>query len=207
MASVVPQVVQRIKRDHPALVVEIRDGLSREVVQLVSRGDADFGIGPRPLVPDLAFEHVLRDHYVVAVPPGHPLANRDKVSLNEVKGFPLVAMRHHSNARQVLERAVQDRGQPVLRPSFEVHHLFSIGRLVEAGVGIAVLPQTAIPLVAGAQIVTVAIRPPGVFRDIGFITRREYQYSPAARTFVTIFKSLIAALPARSPVHPYDVAV
>jgi DNA-binding transcriptional LysR family regulator len=207
MASLVPQVVRRINRDHPALVVEIRDGLSREVVQLVARGDADFAIGPRPLVSDLAFEQLLRDHYVVAVPQSHTLAGRDAVSLDELQGLPLVAMRHHSNARQVLERTIQERGRQTLQPRFEVHHLFSIGRMVEAGLGIAILPQSAVPLLAGAKIVTAAIRSPRIFRDIGLVTRREYQYSPAARTFVAIFKSLIAASSATSAAHLYGVAV
>jgi DNA-binding transcriptional LysR family regulator len=202
MASLVPRIVRRIKGDHPALAVEIRDGLSGEVLQLVARGDADFGIGPRPMASDLAFEHLQRDHYVVALPEGHLLSGRVAVSLDELQGIPLVAMRHHSNARQVLERTIQERGQPMLRPSFEVHHLFSIGRMVEAGLGIAVLPQSAIPLIAGAKIVTVAIRSPRIFRDIGFITRREYQYSPAARTFVAIFKSMIAVSPVRSAANP-----
>jgi hypothetical protein len=39
------------------------------------------------------------------------------------------------------------------------------------------------------------------------VTRREYQYSPAARTFVAIFKSLIAASSATSAAHRYGVAV
>jgi len=35
----------------------------------------------------------------------------------------------------------------------------------------------------------VDIKSPRIFRDVGLITRREYQYSPAAQAFVTILKT------------------
>jgi DNA-binding transcriptional LysR family regulator len=192
MALVVPNVVRRITQDHPALEIEIRDVLSGQLEQIVERGEADFGLGPQPLTGELMFEKLHRDYYVVALPLGHPLAGRASISLNELAVYPIVAMRRDANARQVLEQAAQWRRQP-LRPRFEVLHLFSIGRMVEAGLGVAVLPGNAIPIVSSNGIVTVPIKSPRIYRDIGLLTRREYQYSPAAQTFVSILKEVIRA--------------
>ena len=192
MAVVVPNVVRRITQDHPSLEIEIRDVLSGQLEQIVERGEADFGIGPRPLSGELMFEKLQRDYYVVALPHGHPLADRASISLNELAVYPIVAMRRDANARQVLEQASQWRRQP-LRPRFEVLHLFSIGRMVEAGLGGAVLPGNAIPIVSSSRIVTVPIKSPRIYRDIGLLTRREYQYSPGAQTFTSILKEVIRA--------------
>lgn len=188
MAVVLPAVVRRIMQDYPTLDVQIMDVLSGQVLQLVTRGDADFGIGPRPPTGDLAFELLHRDRYVAIVPQGHPLVGRDAITLDDLADYPLIAMRRDANARQVLDQAVQRRRQP-LRPRFEVLHLFSVGRMVGAGLGVAVLPQSALPIVRSSRIATVDIRSPRIFRDIGLITRRGYRYSPAAKTFLEIFKA------------------
>jgi len=191
MASLVTRAVRRISEEHPALEVQIMDVLSGQVVQLVARGDADFGIGPRPMAEDLSFTRLHRDRYVAVVPHDHPLVGRGAITLNELATYPIVAMRRDANARQVLDQTIRRR-EP-LRPRFEVLHLFSVGRMVEAGLGLAVLPRSAIPVTASSRIATVEIKSPRIYREIGLITRREYQYSPAARTFVDIIKTLIRA--------------
>jgi DNA-binding transcriptional LysR family regulator len=190
MASLVPNVVRRMSLDHPALEVEIHDVLSAQVVQLVARGEADFGIGPRPSDTGLSFALLERDYYVAVVPDGHELASRSAVTLGDLADYPIVGMRRVANARQVLDQATQQRRTPLV-PRFEVLHIFSIGRMVEAGLGIAVLPRSALPVIGGSRVATVDIRSPRIHRDIGLITRREYQYSPAARTFVSVLKAMM----------------
>ena len=198
MATLASNVLRRIGQDHPGLDVQIFDVLSGEVVQLVARGDADFGIGPRPTDTSLKFALLQRDYYVAVVPQGHALAGRNAIALNDMTAYPLVAMRRDANARQVFDQATRRRRQP-LRARFEVRHIFSIGRMVEAGLGVAVLPRSALPVIAGSRIVTIDIRSPRIFREIGLITRREYQYSPAANTFVAMLKQYMRESGSISP--------
>jgi DNA-binding transcriptional LysR family regulator len=138
-----------------------------------------------------------RDYYLAALPKGHVLAGRNAVSLGDLADHPIIAMRRDANARQVLDQVIQRRGEP-LRPRFELLHLFSVGRMVEAGLGVAVLPESAMPIVMSSSIATVEIRSPRIFRDIGLITRRGYQYSPAANIFVKLLKASMQANGART---------
>jgi LysR family carnitine catabolism transcriptional activator len=190
MTVLVPNVVRTIHEKYPTLEVEILDVLSGQVVQHVARGDVDFGIAPRPMTGDLSFTLLHRDHYVAAVPQGHPLAGRKAITIDELTAYPIVAMKRDSNARRMLDAAMSRRGL-TLRPRFEVLHLFSVGRMVEADLGVTALPLSAVSSLASTRIATIEIKSPRVFREIGLIKRREYQYSPAAQTFVSILKNLM----------------
>ena len=190
MTTVIPTVVSRISQLHPGVDVEIRDVLSGQLDQLVARGEADLGIGPRPADAHLSFLRLGRDDFVAAVPIGHPLAQREVIGLRELLAYPIVTTTRNTSARTVLE-AASHRLHQALRPRFELVHHFSVGRMVEAGLGVTALPRSAVPGL-GKGIVTVDIRSPRISRDLGLMTRREYQFSPAAQAFVTVLKTVFA---------------
>jgi LysR family carnitine catabolism transcriptional activator len=190
MARVMPSVIVRLERDYPAVEVDIRDVLSGQVEQLVTQGDADYGIGPRPQGGDLLFEEIERDYFVAAVPRSHVLAGRKWIELGELASFPILTVTRDANARHILDRAIQKLRSPV-KPRFELTHHFSVGRLVEAGLGLTVLPRTALPSLASDGIVAVDIRSPRIFRDIGVLSHRGYRPSPAAQAFMSVLKTVL----------------
>jgi len=191
MANVVPKVVQRLNQLHPGLEIEIWDVLSGQIDQLIARGEADLAIGPRPTGANLSFSQLERDYFVAAVPIGHPLAERDTITVRELLAHPLIVTSRNTSGRLVLDRAISQL-HLTLRPQFELVHHFSVGKMVEAGLGVTMLPRSAVPSLASTSIVTVEIKSPRIYRDLGVITRREYQFSPAAQAFVTVLKTFFA---------------
>ena len=204
MAAAVPHVVRRMTEQHPGLEIEIRDVLSGQIDQLIVSGEADIAIGPRPTGANLSFMQLQRDDFVAAVPLGHPLAGRGTITMRELTAYPIITTARNTNARVVLERAMSQSPQP-LRPRFELVHHFSIGRMVEAGLGVTLLPRSAVPSLASTSIVTVDVTSPRISRDLGVITRREYQFSPAAQAFVTILKTFFAVPAERADEPPKAV--
>ncbi len=200
MTTVVPNVVQRISQLHPGLEVEIKDVLSAQLDQLIVRGEADLGIGPRPADSHLAFERLGRDDFVAALPTGHPLAGREAISLRELLAYPIVTTTRNTSARMVIERASHQLHQ-TLQPRFELMYHFSVGRMVEAGLGVTALPRSAVPGLASQRIVTVDIKP-RITRDLGLITRRGYQFSPAAQAFAAVLKAEFAKPAERDDTPP-----
>lgn len=198
MATVVPKVIQRINHLHPGLEIEIRDVLSGQLDQLIVRGEADFAIGPRPVGTNLTFTRLERDYFVAALPLDHPLAGRGSINLRELTAYPLITTIRNANGRVVLDRAI-DQLRLTLRPQFEFVHHFSVGKMVEAGLGVTVLPRSSVPSLASRGIVTVDIKSPRIFRDLGVIARREYRFSPAAQAFVTVLKTFFP-----TPGEPQD---
>jgi LysR family transcriptional regulator, carnitine catabolism transcriptional activator len=188
MANVVPKVVQRLNQLHPALEIEIWDVLSGQIDQLIARGEADLAIGPRPSGANLSFSHLERDYFVAAVPIGHPLAERGTIGFRELLTHPLIVTSRNTSGRLVLDQAISQL-HLTLRPQFELVHHFSVGKMVEAGLGVTMLPRSAVPSLASTSIVTVELKSPRIYRDLGVISRREYQFSPAAQAFVTVLKT------------------
>jgi LysR family carnitine catabolism transcriptional activator len=191
MAMVVPTVIKRVRELHPGLEIEIRDVLSAQLDALITSGEADFGIGPRPSGTQVTFTRLERDDFVAAVPHDHPLAGREAISLKELAEYPIITTTRNTNARTVLERALGELHQAV-QPAFELVHHLSVGKMVEAGLGVTLLPRSAVGSLSSARIVTVELKSPRIFRELGLITRREYQFSPAAQAFVTVLKQLFA---------------
>ena len=189
MADVVPNVVRDLSDKFPAVELEIRDVLSKEVEQLVERGDADFGIGPQPKSPGLSFKKLMRDYFVAAMPANHPLAHRRSVDLDEILKYPLLTMTSDANARFILDQAVQ-RLRRSISPRLELVHNFSAGRLVAVGVGVTIVPAMAIPSL-GAGITIADVRSPRIFREIGLMSRSNYQPSPAAQTVIGMLRETI----------------
>ncbi len=192
MASIVPQAVRSVAAEFPAIEIEIRDVLSGQLEQLVDRGEADIGVGPQPPSRTLAFTRLIRDHFVAAVPAGHALAGRRTVDLEELLKQPLVATNTDANARSILDRTLQRLRRPVM-PRFELIHHFSVGRLVAAGLGVAILPGMAVPTLGAEGIRIVEIKSPRIFRDIGIVSRPNYRPSPAARAFLAVLDRVIKA--------------
>lgn len=196
MATVMPKAIQRIHELHPGLEIEIWDVLSGQLDQLIARGEADLALGPRPTGTNLSFIHLERDYFVAALPKGHPLADRGAITFRELTAYPLILTPRHTNGRRTLDQAVEHL-HLTLRPQFELVHHFSVGKMVEAGFGVTVLPRTAVPNLSIHGLVTVDLKSPRIYRDLGVITRREYQFSPAAQAFVTVLKSLFAPVAER----------
>ncbi len=203
MASVIPKVVQRLNQLHPGLEIEIWDVLSGQIDQLIARGEADLAIGPRPTGANLSFSQLERDYFVAAVPIGHPLAERDTIGFRELLAHPLIVTSRNTSGRLVLDRALSQL-HLTLRPQFELVHHFSVGKMVEAGLGVTMLPRSAVPSLASTSIVTVEIKSPRIYRDLGVITRREYQFSPAAQAFVAVLKTCFAPAVGRDDETPKE---
>jgi len=201
MASVVPMAVQRLNQLHPGLEIEIWDVLSGQIEQLMGRGEADLAIGPRPTDANLSFMQLERDYFVAALPLGHPLAERGAVTLRELMAYPLITTTRSASGRAMLERAFNQM-HLTLRPHLELIHHFSVGRMVEAGLGVTAVPRSAVPSLASNGIVTVDIKSPRICRDLGVITRREYQFSPAAQAFVSVLKTCFGPSAEREDAAP-----
>jgi DNA-binding transcriptional LysR family regulator len=105
------------------------------------------------------------------------------LSWSDLEGQPLVAVSRTSGNRILLDAALVRAGVS-LSWSYEVTHLSTSLGLVEAGLGISVLPQLATPQAEHPIIVTRPIGNPEVSRTIGVVRRRGGRLAPAAERFL-----------------------
>ncbi len=123
---------------------------------------------------------MLQDPFVVACTKDHPLAKRRKVHWEELGQHSYITLAQGSGNRLQIDLALaQGRSQP--RWFCEVHHVPALVRLIEAGLGVGVVPRLAMPRQGHPTLVSVALHEPDVSRTLGLIKRRGRALTPAAR--------------------------
>ena len=191
-----PQVLRDYHRLYPNIVLRIVDEGANGVLAAVARSEADFGlnyIGTQE--PDVDFEPILKEPFVLACRRDHVLAKRKKVSWAELNEHEYMTVTKASGNRMVLDQALTDTP---LRPRWfcEVRHVLTIVGLVEAGLGIAAVPRLAMPPADHPLLVSVPLVEPAVERTIGLIRLRARHLPPAAQQLYDMIRAM-GSVPAR----------
>lgn len=131
---------------HPSIRVELSEHTSREVVDALLTDRSDLGIFEGGYdssgVDSVAYR---RDELVLIVPPGHELARRRAVHLEQVLDLELVALPLDTAIQRQLDRSAAALGRR-LRTRIRVHSFDAVCSLVAAGAGVGVVPRGAADL-------------------------------------------------------------
>ena len=184
-ATVVPRAYARFARSHPGIRLKLLDTLSGPAFDMVRAGQVDFALtAANPAYPDLDYQPLASDGFVLLLPQHHPLARgRKALRWPDVTAFPHISMPLPSSVRQYADAALLEHGIR-FAPQFELEHLASIKALVAAGLGVAALPELAANVGPDTGIVRRRLTAPDLRRPIGLVTLRGRSLSPAASEMV-----------------------
>jgi DNA-binding transcriptional LysR family regulator len=151
--TVLPVVLAEFQRLHPDVHVALAVSDTQHVVEQVARREVELGVvGASRRHRGVVFEPFFRDEVVLAVPRGHRFAGRT-VTLEELKGEPLVLMQEGAGVRQVIEEELRAAGLRLrdLDVRLELGLQESARSAVVAGYGVTFISRSAIEadLVAG----------------------------------------------------------
>jgi len=178
-----PNAIARFSKAWPRIRIRILDVGANEALEAVARGDADFGINFLGTShPDMEFIRLTDDPFVLACRHDHALAARKRVSWRELDTQRVITVGRNSGNRVLIDNALAQHGTR-LNWSYEVSHLSGSLGLVEAGLGVAVLPKLATPARGHPILRTVPLVEPQVSRTIGLVQRRGATLPPAAAHF------------------------
>lgn len=185
-ANLLPGALARLRAAHPGIRVMVRDAVARRVAALVKAGEAELGIGhaagPEP---ELEETPLSEDSLVAVLPPGHAFAAMASLTLPALAAAPLVLTDPESSLRALVEQAFAAAGLSV-RPAYEATYMSTAVALVRAGLGIAVLPATAVELRVAPLLETRPIDTPLLRRRIVLLRRRGASLSPAAEALAEV---------------------
>lgn len=191
-ASRLPAVLAEFERRHPDVFVQVRELYAKEILEALRADAADFGIGPLPrTAPEFDSRVLFRDGFCAVVARDHPLATRRQVAVAEIVDEPILAMPGSSETRGLVEEAFATAGRQ-LRPKYEMLHHQNLVAMAAAGLGIAVIPETALAGHdgAGEGYRVLRLTKPDIRRTIGIITLKGHRASPAATAFTTVLAEL-----------------
>lgn len=184
-----PQIVAECGRQFPYVTLGLRDDVQGDIVRKIRSGEVDFGVIIGPSADDdLEAETLMADSFCLVMRADHPLAARDEAGWADLDGEPLVMLDRASGSRPLIDAALNEQGVHA-RIVQELGHPATVYGLVEAGVGISVLPRLALPLPAGSSLVA---RPlvPRAERTVELVRRRDRSLSPAAEAVWSLIRQV-----------------
>lgn len=187
-AGWLPGVLQVFMQRHPGVALEVADVLSEPCIARVASGAADFALAAiRADTPDLQAEPFCADGFHLVCRADHPLAQRRRVVVADLQGWPFVHLARHSSVRQYLDAAFfPDTMQTLV----EVEQLATVMGLVAAGLGISVVPALSLFHFDKPNLVTRPLRLPGLDRQIYLVRRRERSLSVAAQALYALMQDM-----------------
>jgi DNA-binding transcriptional LysR family regulator len=183
-----PGLVSAYRLDHPGIELHVRDGVHGTVIEDVRSGAADFGITYLDDLPDPFLSvRVGREDFTVVLPKNHELARKKTLSLSDLKDVPLVSLPSDSRTRRVIDGAASSVGI-TLNHVVTVSQFATMLGFVRAGIGLAIAPKSGVASFLGKELSAVPIRGRPLARDLGIITLKEREPSPAATGLMSLIK-------------------
>ncbi|MBY4897179.1 LysR family transcriptional regulator [Cupriavidus sp. AU9028] len=191
-----PERLHAFHRRYPRVEVALLERSTADTIRACLDDRADLGVGvARPASPGLQTWPFASDPLNVVVPTGHPLARRRKLRYAEVLAYPLVVVQPGGALDQDLREQAANLRLPI-------HHGVTVSsfeagcRMVEAGLGIAVLPTSASAAYAGTRrFVRIPLDEP--WRD-----RQLLVYAPYKLPRLRAVSAIIGALAASGDAMP-----
>ena len=176
---------------YPAVELEIRNGTSQGVLELLHGGRVDVAFSSQKPDPEL-FEtrRCFETHLVFVAAPDYDCDFHQPYTLPQLSRFPLILLDHKASSRRYLERIFLEQGVE-LRPAFELGtHDLQIA-LARIGLGVAIVTEefSRSGLERGVirKLSTAQDIPP---RSVELCTLRGVGLTAAARRFVELLGPL-----------------
>lgn len=185
IAEHLPPDLAEFSRRHPEIGISLEDQTSAEAQRSVAEGRADVAIFVPPLrEPSLATRHYRDGTLVLVTPPGHELSGRAQVRFAELLDFDFIGQHTGAALQETVLAQATEQGRP-LRARVQVRGFDAIAQLVEADLGIALLPSLVARRLARLfRIDIIALDEPWAQRDYLVGVRAQEVLPPVVRRFV-----------------------
>lgn len=185
ISECLPPDLAAFSRSHPQIRISLEDLTSAEVQAAVAEGRADAGICVHPLVDNrLDVRRYRRGALAAMVPARHPLARRRKLRFETLLEHDIVGLHAGAAAHELMRAEAEGHGRP-FNARLQVRGFDAIAQLVEAGLGVAVLPAAPAERFARVfGVVVVALDEPWAERDYLLVVRRQDVLPTVVQRFV-----------------------
>lgn len=184
-------VIEEFRRRHPLIKIEVQRGVASRIPKQITAREVELGvISFTPNDDSIRAVPVMDDELVFVVSPSHEFASRQEVSVKELGDQIFVAHNAPSPYRRRVIEAFE-KHKTKLNIAIELPSLEAIKRMVERGVGVALVPR----LSANAEIASGRLKALSVIglkleRKLNIVYRRNSELSHAAKEFLAVAREL-----------------
>lgn len=179
--ALISDLIVKFRMAHPNVDLEVTDEGSSQLMEMLTKGDLNLALFGLPEGPDVRF-HALplfQERFVIAVPPNHPLAEKNVVSCRDTHDLAYVN-RSNCEYYDFARRQLRDQGVR-WKQVFSSERDDWVQGMIKAGMGMGFFPELS---VTDPGLVTRRLVDPEFVRTIMLVTVRGRPHSPAVGAFV-----------------------
>jgi DNA-binding transcriptional LysR family regulator len=185
LTEFLPEALSAFLAEHPQVSIDLEERLSDEIVGQIAEGVGDLGIVAGTVDTGRLETYPFRsDRFVLVTPKAHSLAGKASIAFAEVLDHDFVGLDRTSALQRFLAGKAARIGRP-LRLRVQLRSFDAVCRMVEAGVGLGIVPETTAQRAGRTMaIATVALEDPWAARDLTLCIRSLKDLPPSARQLV-----------------------
>ncbi|MDO4925929.1 MAG: LysR family transcriptional regulator [Turicibacter sp.] len=180
--SVLVREIQGYIVKNPHLSFRIHEGSTYEIIDLLLAHNIDVGIVRTPFDQSQVEIYELRKEAMVAVGKDQYL-NPSMTQMKNYKNLPLII--HQRYLPLVTDYCLNLHFNPFIKMSSDDCRTSLIW--AKLGLGIAIIPQSALPLVNDTDLIAVTLEDQELYTNIVFITRRQEKLNPRIKELIQQF--------------------
>jgi DNA-binding transcriptional LysR family regulator len=182
-------VIAAFRGLHPSIKIEVQRGVASRIPKQITAREVELGvISFVPHDDTLRSVPVMADELTLVVSPQHRFAGRRSVSIKDLGDQSFVAHNAPSPYRQKVIETF-DKYKTRLEIAVELPSLEAIKKLVELGVGVALVPRlSAQSEIAAGRLIALSVTEMKLERKLNIIYRRNSELSHAAKAFLEVAK-------------------
>ncbi len=184
-------VIREFRQLHPNIKIEVQRGVASRIPKEITAREVELGvISFKPNDDSLRSVSILTDELLLIVAPTHSFASRKSVSIKELGDEIFIAHNAVSPYRHKVIEAFE-KNNTTLNIAVELPSLEAIKRLVETGIGVALVPRlTARVEIANGQLAGLPVSEMKFERKLNIVYRRNSVLSHAAEAFLKTAKEM-----------------
>jgi LysR family transcriptional regulator, hydrogen peroxide-inducible genes activator len=176
-----PRVMLKLRKALPNLGLMLYEHQTEPLLKRLRDGEVDLGIMALPITMEgVETRELYEEDFTLAVPNGHALAAKSTIKLQDLKGQTLLLLEDgHCLRDQALE--VCSRIDVREAEDFRATSLETLRQMVVAGLGVTLLPETAVESPFGSQrgLTVRHFAKPAPTRTVGAVWRKSSTRSAA----------------------------
>lgn len=184
-------IIEEFRKLYPLIKVEVQRGVASRIPKEIMARETELGVVSfKPNDNSVVSTPVFLDELSLIVAPGHPLGSKSVVSIKELGVETFIA---HNAPSPYREKVIEsfEKYNTKLNISVELPSLEAIKKLVQTGVGVALVPKlTAKSEIDAGLLKSLAVKEMKLERRLNIIYRKNSVLSHAAKSFLKLAKDM-----------------
>lgn len=184
VAGVMAPLLDRFSNVHPNVRVRVQDGYASIIAEMVRTAQIDFAlIVSRGAHFETVFEPLRSEGFVLCCRVDHMLAEAQALRFDDLAGHDLIGNSVISDAMREIDDILQWR--------FRVENVATAITMVEAGLGVTLVPALAMGAHNSARLAAIPLQEASAIRRIGLLTRPDMPLSAPSAYLATLLRTAL----------------